>query len=72
MTLDGAAQGATTVQLTSSNTAIATVPGTVMVPDGQTSGTFTVRGVSQGEVTVTATLGTTEVTDNFQVMGPAG
>ncbi len=70
--LDRPAQDDTTVQLSSSNAAIATVPSTVMVLDGQTSGTFTVTGVSQGEVTVTATLGTTDVTDNFQVMGPAG
>jgi hypothetical protein len=43
------------VTLTSSNTAVATVPGSVTVAAGQTSGTFTVTGVAAGTSTITAT-----------------
>jgi trimeric autotransporter adhesin len=45
-----------TVTLTSSNTGVATVPGSVAVAAGQTSATFTVTGVAAGSSTITAAV----------------
>ena len=56
--LDRAAKGGgATVSLSSSNTSIATVPGTVLVPEGAQSATFTVTGMAAGSVTITGNFG---------------
>jgi hypothetical protein len=56
VTLTGPAQGDTNVMLQSSSSA-ASVPGTMAVQNGQTSGTFQYTAVSEADVTITATLG---------------
>ncbi|HYN06968.1 MAG TPA: hypothetical protein VES67_06235 [Vicinamibacterales bacterium] len=57
-TLDRAAKtGGAGVTLTSSNTSVATVPGTVFIPEGATSERFTVTGVSTGSATITGNFG---------------
>src|SRR5262245_52112109 len=58
-TLDRAAgSGGATVSLTSSNASIATVPGTVLIPEGSQSANFTVTGVAAGgPVTITGNFG---------------
>ena len=56
--LDRAAKGGgANVSLSSSNTSIATVPGSVLVPEGAQSATFTVTGMAAGSVTITGNFG---------------
>jgi len=56
--LDRAAKGGgATVSLSSSNTSIATVPGSVLVPEGAQSAAFTVTGMAAGSVTITGNFG---------------
>jgi hypothetical protein len=57
-TLDKAAiSGGAGITLSSSNPSIATVQGTVFIPEGATSERFTVTGVSAGTATITGTFG---------------
>jgi trimeric autotransporter adhesin len=56
VTIGAAETVATTVSLTSSNTAVATVPASVTIAAGQTSATFPVTGTGAGSATITATL----------------
>jgi hypothetical protein len=57
-TLDRAAKsGGANVSLTSSNTGVATVPGSVLIPEGSQSANFTVTGVAAGTVTITGNFG---------------
>lgn len=56
--LDRAAKsGGANVSLSSSNTSIATVPGSVLVPEGAQSASFTITGVAAGSVSITANFG---------------
>ncbi len=74
-TLSGAApSGGTTVTLSSSNTAAASVPASVVVPQGATSATFDVvtAGVaSSTSVTITGTLSATNKTATLTVTAAA-
>jgi hypothetical protein len=57
VSLTGAAlTGGASISLSSSNTAVATVPASVMVPAGSTSATFNVAAVGAGTATITASL----------------
>lgn len=57
-TLSAAAKaGGASVALASSNPAVATVPGSVLIGEGSTSTNFTVTGVAAGSVTITGTFG---------------
>ena len=57
-TLSAAARaGGAGVTLTSSNTAVATVPNTVLIPEGAQSADFTVTGVSAGTAVITGDFG---------------
>ena len=47
--------GGTTVNLSSANTSILTVPASVVIPAGQTSIPFTISGIALGSTTITAT-----------------
>lgn len=49
--------GGAGVTLSSSNTGVATVPGTVLIAEGSQSATFTVTGVSAGTATITGNFG---------------
>ena len=56
--LDRAAKGGgANVSLSSSNTSIATVPGSVLVPEGAQAANFTVMGMAAGSVTITGNFG---------------
>jgi len=69
----GAGHGGAVVTLTSSNTAVATVPANVTVPQNATSATFTVTTspvASSTTVTISASLGGT-ATASFTVVPPA-
>src|ERR1044071_3409410 len=60
------------VTLSSSNTAVATVPASITIPSGQTSGTFTINTsavASQASVTITGNLGV-NATASFTVTPP--
>ena len=59
----------TVIDLSSSDTGVATVPATVTVADGMTSATFTVTGVGAGDVTISATLGIGQLDSNLTVAG---
>jgi hypothetical protein len=57
-TLTAAARaGGAGVTLSSSNTGVATVPGSVSIPEGAQSANFTVTGVSAGTATITGNFG---------------
>ena len=57
-TLSAAAKaGGATVALSSSNPAVATVPGSVLIGEGSTTTNFTVTAVAAGSVTITGTFG---------------
>jgi len=61
------------VTITSSNTAVATVPASITIPSGQTSGTFTINTsavASQTSVTITGNL-SVNATASFTVVPPA-
>jgi fibronectin type 3 domain-containing protein len=77
VTLSGAAPaGGLSITLTSSNTAKATVPPSVLVPAGATTATFTVTsrtgslGGGQNPVTITATLAGTGRTAILNILRP--
>jgi hypothetical protein len=56
--LDRAAKGGgANVSLSSSNASVATVPGSVLVPEGAQSANFTVTGMAAGSVTITGNFG---------------
>src|SRR5581483_10260091 len=57
-----------TVNLSSSKTAIARVPASVVIPAGSTSATFNVTGVALGTSVVTATLGSSTATADITVV----
>ncbi|HSI73746.1 MAG TPA: hypothetical protein VK934_11280 [Fimbriimonas sp.] len=62
--------GGVTIKLKSSNTAVATVPDTIVVPAGETVGTYTVATTAVSttkSVTITATLGTNTVQAGLEV-----
>ena len=65
--LDRPAVGDTVVQLTSSDSSVATVP-SVTVPSGQTFGEVDVQAISPGPVTVLAQLGVQSRSMTFQVV----
>ena len=52
---DPAPAGGLVVTLTSSNTAKATVPATITIPEGQTNANFTINGLAAGTTTINAT-----------------
>jgi uncharacterized protein YjdB len=55
--LSGTAPGDTTVNLTSSNTNVATVPASVVIAGGTSSASFQVTAVAAGTARITATMG---------------
>lgn len=58
--------------LKSDNTAVATIPGTVTLPSGQTSVTFSVYGSGVGSTTIRASAsGVSDVTSSVNVTGSA-
>jgi hypothetical protein len=59
--------GGLDVKLSSDNTQVATVPGSVKVTGGQTSATFTVTTVGPGQANITGTLGESR-TANLKVL----
>jgi len=59
--------GGLDVKLSSDNTQVATVPGSVKVTGGQTSATFTVTAVGPGQANITGTLGESR-TANLKVL----
>lgn len=65
--------GGLSIHLLSSNTALATVAGPLVIPAGQNTGTFTVNGIAAGtpSITVGATTGTNIVNLNVTVLVPA-
>lgn len=65
--LSATAASDTTVALSSSNTSVATVPSSVVVPAGSRSASFRVNGIAIGDATVTATLGTSTSTAGISV-----
>ncbi len=69
LTISAAAPvGGITFNLTSDNTGVATVPGTVTVPQGQLTVTFTVTGVTQGSANLSlASPGITTITATINV-----
>ena len=66
-TLSRAAAGNTTVSLNSSNSSVASVPASVVVPDGATSAEVSVSGVAVGTAKITATLGSSTSISNVTV-----
>jgi hypothetical protein len=73
LTLSGAApSGGLTVNLSSSDTTIATVPASATFAAGQTTATFTVTGVAAGAATITASnaAGIAATTANVTVTPP--
>lgn len=65
--------GGARVNLTSSNTALATVPASITVPAGQVSGSFTVTSkpvAALSFLTITATRGATSRSASFQIRPP--
>ena len=66
-TLTGAAGSDTTVTLTSSNPAVATVPASIVIPAGGTSATFRVTAVAVGTARIIATQGSATATANITV-----
>jgi hypothetical protein len=70
-TLSAAARtGGASVTLSSNNTGVATVPGTVSIPEGSQSANFTVTGVSAGTATITGNFGGAQ-TANLNVTAAA-
>ncbi len=65
--LSGVAPGDTTVNLTSSNTGVATVPATVVINGGASSASFQVTAVAVGTAKITATLGSSTDDANITV-----
>ena len=61
VTLSAPADGDTAVTVTSSNPGVATVQSPVTVPAGQRSAAVLVTGVSPGDATISASLGTVEL-----------
>jgi len=77
VTLNGAAPaGGVSVTLRSSDTGKATVPPSVIVPEGSKSATFVIStltgrlGGGQNPVTITATLGNSSVSATLQILRP--
>jgi hypothetical protein len=70
VTLSRPTAAGASIQLSSSDTGVATVPSTVSVPPGQSSGQFEVQGISEGTATITATLGSSSKTAAVTVLGP--
>jgi len=64
--------GSITVNLSSSNTAVATVTPSVGVAQGSTTSTFQVNGVTAGTVTITASLASTTRQAQLTVNAAAG
>jgi len=56
VSLNAPQSGSANIALSSSNPAVATVPGTVTIPAGASTATFTVTAVAQGTATITATM----------------
>ena len=71
VTLSAIQASATTVPLTSSNQAVATVPGTVTVPANQLSAPVTVTALVPGQADITASLNGTSATSTITVINPA-
>ncbi len=60
----------TVINLTSSNTSVATVPATVTISQGLTSTTFKVTAVALGTSKITAILGSSNASSNITVVAP--
>src|SRR5689334_10284611 len=54
VSLNAPQSGSANIALSSSNPAVATVPGTVTIPAGSSTATFTVTAVAPGTATITA------------------
>lgn len=65
--LSGTAPGDTTVNLTSSNPSVATVPASVVIAGGTSSSSFQVTAVAAGTARITATMGTSTDDANITV-----
>jgi hypothetical protein len=65
--LNGVAQSDTTVNLSSNNTGVATVPASVVIPAGSSFVTFKVTAVALGTARITATLGSSTSNANITV-----
>lgn len=70
VTLSAVQTTATSVTLASSNTPIATVPGTVSVPATQLSAPITVTAVAIGQADITASLNGTSASSTITVVNP--
>jgi hypothetical protein len=64
--------GSITINLSSSSTAVATVPASVGVVQGNTTSTFQVTGVAAGTVTITASLAATQRQAQLTVNAASG
>ena len=64
--------GSVTVNLSSTNTSVATVQASTGVAQGSTTSTFTVTGVNAGTVNINASLGATTRQAALTVNAPAG
>jgi uncharacterized protein YjdB len=65
--LSSAATSDTTVNLSSNNTSVATVPSSVVIPAGSSIGTFKVTAQAVGTARITATLGSSTGISNITV-----
>lgn len=71
VSLTSAPSSAVSVAVTSSDVSKATVPATITIAAGQTSGSITVTGVAAGSSTVTATYNSTSLQSTITVVAPA-
>lgn len=67
-----AGQGGVVVQLQSSNASLAQCPASLTIPEGQTTGTFTISTTTTGagSVTISASLGGVSRTATLQIVSP--
>ncbi|HEX7152526.1 MAG TPA: Ig-like domain-containing protein [Thermoanaerobaculia bacterium] len=70
LSLSRAAASDTLVELSSSNTAVATVPTSVIIPANAFFATFDVTGVTRGNAQITATLGSSTDQTSVAVVDP--
>ncbi|MEK6762394.1 MAG: carboxypeptidase regulatory-like domain-containing protein [Nitrospirota bacterium] len=70
VTLSAVQASVTIVTLTNSNTAVATVPGTVTVPANQLSAPVTVTALVPGQADITASLNGTSASSTITVVNP--
>jgi len=68
--LSGNALVNSTLALSSSNTAVATVPSSIVIPIGQSQGAFDITGLAAGNATITATYNSTSAQCAVAVAAP--